>query len=472
MAEYTHGVYGVLKDSVIAAAKDASTAAVAIGTLPVHLVANSAELVRTPLPMDNAAAKDQYGYCSNWSDYTLCEVMQGFFGGTSGNVGGLYCINVLDPSKHKASSGGSETIGFTNGVGYLDDVDAIVSTIEVEGASSVSAAYSTGTERIVITAEGLSASSATVTYDKVDPSKVTASDVREAVALIDDLYPLLNVIPNVIIAPGWSDDDSVYNAMIAKAQAIDGRFFAFVLADVAASAKTIDEALEWKLANSRASKFSKVCWPCAKQAGGAVYHLSTLFAREMLKSDAAHGGVPYATASNTKLTGVESVCLADGTAVRMYQDDGNKLNEYGISSVIAWGGQLRLWGGHTAGYAFGADNEASAIFDTNVRMLCYIINSFITEWADEIDKPMTKALQDTVLFTEQSKLDGLVAMGALTGNPKVSFLSSSNSTTDLVNGEFTWDLSATPTPQFKTARAVVAYSTEGFNAYISDGEVA
>ena len=105
-------------------------------------------------------------------------------------------------------------------------------------------------------------------------------------------------------------------------------------------------------------------------------------------------------------------------------------------------------------------------------MLCYIINSFILEWGDEIDQPMTKALQETVLFTEQSKLDGLVAMGALTGNPTCSFLASSNPMSDIVEGNFTWDLSATPTPQFKTARAVVAYSTEGFNAYISDGEEA
>lgn len=471
MTEYTHGVYGELKDAVIAASGDATTAAVAIGTLPVNLVADWSAMVGVPLKMDNASAKDSFGYCSDWSKYTLCEVMQAFFGGASGNVGGLYCINLLDPAKHKAAAKGEQTVAFKRGVGYLSDTDAIVSSIAVEGAEAVTAYYNAASEKIVINASGLSAETAKVTYDKVDPSKVEAQDIVGAVAVLDDLYPMLNAVPNIVIAPGWSDDDSVYDAITDKVQAIDGRFFGFAVADAPTSVKTIDAALEWKVSSGRDSKFSKVCWPCAKDADGAIYHASTLFAREMVKKDAAHGGVPYVTASNTALD-LEAVCLPDGAPVKMYQEHGNQLNEYGISTIIAWGGQIRLWGGHTAGYAFGADNEASSIFDTNVRMLCHIINSFILEWGDEIDQPMTKALQETVLFTEQSKLDGLVAMGALTGNPKCSFLASSNPMSDIVEGNFTWDLSATPTPQFKTARAVVAYSTEGFSAYISDGEEA
>ena len=204
---------------------------------------------------------------------------------------------------------------------------------------------------------------------------------------------------------------------------------------------------------------------------GVVYHLSTLFAREMVRNDTLNDGVPYASASNTSIAG-GGVCLADGTAVKMYNEHGNQLNEYGISTAIAWGGEVRLWGGHTAGYAYGDSNqEASAIFDTNIRMLCYLVNNFQTRWISKIDKPMTLSLKETILFTEQAILDGLVAQGALVGEPKIEFLPSSNSQGDLIQGEFTWDLSVTPTPQFKMARAVVAYTTDGFDAYItSEGE--
>ena len=68
-------------------------------------------------------------------------------------------------------------------------------------------------------------------------------------------------------------------------------------------------------------------------------------------------------------------------------------------------------------------------------------------------------------------LDGLVAQGALVGNPTVSFNPANNTQGDIVQGEFTWDFDATPTPQFKAARAIVAYSTEGLSAYVvSEGE--
>lgn len=470
MSEYTHGVSGSIKDAVIAASGDATTATVAIGTLPVNLMSDWSGMVGAPLRMDDASAKSSYGYSSEWGKYTLCEVQQAYFGSEQGNVGGLFCINVLDPAKHKAEEGGSETVGFSKGTGYLSDPDAIVSTIKVAGATGVTASYDAARERIAITAEGVSGDSAKVTYDKVDPSKVKPADVVAAVAAVDDLYPLLNVVPNIVIAPGWSSETSVYDAIEAKVRAVDGRFIGFALADIPGTQATVEKALEWKLANGYDSKYTKACWPCAKDADGNVYHASTLFAREMSKKDAANGGVPYATASNTALE-LESLCLEDGSAVRIYQEQGNQLNEYGVSTLIAWGGTVRLWGGHTAGYAFGKDGlEMTSVFDTNVRMLAYVVNSFILEHGDEIDQPMTLALKDSILFTEQSKLDGLVAMGALTGSPKAAFLPSSNPSGDIAEGSFTWDLSATPTPQFKSARAVVAYSTEGLSAYISDGE--
>ena len=103
-------------------------------------------------------------------------------------------------------------------------------------------------------------------------------------------------------------------------------------------------------------------------------------------------------------------------------------------------------------------------------MLCYLVNSFQLRWIDEIDQPMTFALQETILFTEQSQLDGLVAQGALVGTPVISFIPSHNPASSIVQGEFVWDVAATPTPQFKAARAVVAYTADGLDAYIVTNE--
>ena len=78
---------------------------------------------------------------------------------------------------------------------------------------------------------------------------------------------------------------------------------------------------------------------------------------------------------------------------------------------------------------------------------------------------MTLALRDTILNREQEKLDVLVAKGALIGSPSVEFLETNNATTDMMNGDFRWDISATITPPLKSATGVVCYTDAGFSAY-------
>ncbi len=73
-------------------------------------------------------------------------------------------------------------------------------------------------------------------------------------------------------------------------------------------------------------------------------------------------------------------------------------------------------------------------------MLMHITNSFQREWSPKIDEPMTRALKDQIINREQEKLDGYVSMGALIGEPKILFLESENSTTDIMNGDFRWDI--------------------------------
>lgn len=468
MTIYLHGTYGVLKDAVIQSAEEASTAAVVIGTLPVHLLPDYDGTVGTPLIMSNAAAKETYGYSSDWEDFTLCEAVQAFFAGGN-NIGPIYAINVLDPDTHVASTTVEASVTFTGGVATLADGLAIAKTIKITGVSDLSVEWDYAAEQYVLSS-ATATGTKTATYTRVNPDAVTAAQVASAVSAVDDIFPIYNVIPSLLLAPGWSQVPAVYDALCAKAQSIDEHFYAFVVADLDASdADSAADAIALKATNLMSSKFSKVCWPMVADAAGTIYHLSTLFAREMVSNDLERDGVPYATASNTVIS-LAKVCLADGTVVRMYAEDGNDLNEHGISTAIAWGGKLRLWGGHTAGYEFGVANDATAIFDTTMRMMEWVLNEFQTAWIDRIDEPMTIALRDTIVASEQDKLDGLVASGALVGSPSVTFLQTSNDDSDLIEGNFTWDFAITPTPQFKSAKAVVAYTAEGLNAYITEAQ--
>lgn len=468
MPNYLHGTYGVFKDAVVQSAEEGSTAAVVIGTLPVHLLPDYDGTVGTPLKMSNASAKETYGYVSDWEDFTLCEAVQAFFAGGN-NIGPIYAINVLDPDAHRAATSVEAEVTFSGGVATLDDSLAIAKTIAISGVSDLAVEWDYAAERYMLrsaTATG----TRTATYRRVNPDAVTAAQVASAVSAVDDIYPAYNTIPSLLLAPGWSQEPAVYEALCSKAQSVDEHFFAFVLADLSTTqATTAEAAVALKATNAMSSKFSKVCWPMVSDGAGATYHLSTLFAREMVANDLERDGVPYATASNTVVS-LAKVCLADGTNVRMYAEDGNDLNEHGISTAIAWGGKVRLWGGHTAGYEFGAANDATAVFDTTMRMMEWVLNEFQTAWIDRIDEPMTIALRDTIVASEQDKLDGLVAQGALVGNPTVVFLQTSNEESDLIEGNFTWDFAITPTPQFKSAKAIVAYTSEGLNAYITESQ--
>ena len=468
MASYLHGTYGALKDAVIQSAEEASTAAVVIGTLPVHLLLDYDGTVGVPLKMINASAKETYGYSSDWESFTLCEAVQTFFAGGN-NIGPIYAINVLDPDTHRAATSIEASVTFTAGSAALDDNLAIAKTISISGVSDLKVEWDYAAEHYVLSS-ATATGTMTAVYRRVDPTAVTAAQVAAAVSAVDDIYPAHNVIPSLLLAPGWSQEGAVYDALCSKAQSIDEHFFAFVVADISTEdATTAAEAITAKATDVMCSKFSKVCWPMAADAAGTLYHLSTLFAREMVSNDLERDGVPFATASNTPIS-LAKVCLADGTAVRMYAEDGNDLNEHGISTVIAWGGKLRLWGGHTAGYEYGAANDATAIFDTTMRMMEWVLNEFQTAWIDRIDEPMTIALRDTIVASEQDKLDGLVASGALVGTPTVTFLQTSNDDSDLIEGNFTWDFAVTPTPQFKSAKAVVAYTAAGLNAYITESQ--
>ena len=78
---------------------------------------------------------------------------------------------------------------------------------------------------------------------------------------------------------------------------------------------------------------------------------------------------------------------------------------------------------------------------------------------------MTPQDKDAILNFEKQKLDTLLGIGALIGTPTVEFLESANPTSDMMNGDFVWDISATPTPPFKSGTVRVCYTDEGFQSF-------
>ena len=487
---YKHGTYGEFAASIAGVATQSGTLAVYVGTAPVNLIRGyaDADIVNAPVLLkDFAAVKRYMGYSDDWTTFTLCEAFKAHFDNTAGNAGPIVAINVLDPTTHKALEQTTTALTFVNGRATLNSDKIILDTLaladKVEG-TDYSVDYDFTKSQVIIDSIGNTKITGTVnaSYYDVDASKIEAADIVGGVTakgvytglgVVGLVYPELNFIPNLIVAPGWSEVPEVYNAMITAGTKINGHWDAFVLADIPVMDDSdpvddVDAAIEWASENGYNNERTKICWPQFATAQGEIYHGSTLFAWRQQLVDAEHNGIPMETASNKSVPIARQYFGASSSNRGFDQSRANDLNEKGISTAVYWGGQWVLWGGHTAAYTFGAITDRRTIFDNNIRMMMYITNTFQQEWALTIDEPMTRGLADTIKNREQEKADALVAVGALIGTPVVSFEETTNSTSELVEGNFVWDISGTPTPQFKSGTMRVAYTDAGFDTYFGE----
>ena len=493
--EYLYGAYGKLGQTIARNAVQAGTVPVYVGTAPVNLIKGYKKLgiVNTPVKLSNLPnAQQTIGYSNNWEKFTLCEAISAHFNNILGNIGPVYVINVLDPDINRKTQEDATNINlvFSNGQATIKSDTIILDTLALEGfaegvdylvdynyTSGIAVIKSIGAEKIDGT---VSASYLDVDFDGIDADAivggVTASGEYSGLGVLQLLYQEYYQVCNLLMAPGWSHIPKVYNAMLTAAEQINGHWDAFVLADIplereedgeTISIQTIDEAKDWKLQNGYNSERSKVFWPMGKDNSGKVYHLSTLAAVELMRIDYIHASVPLETCGNKQIPVVKQYFGKSSKNKGFDQITSKELTSNGISTCVFWGGNWVLWGDHTAAYAYGADVDPRAIFDVSMRMLFHITNSFQREWGIAIDKPFTKQLRDRIINREQEKLDALVAQGALIGNPTVLFLESNNSTEDMMNGDFRWDIPVTPTPPLKSATVYVAYTDEGFLAYFN-----
>ena len=172
--------------------------------------------------------------------------------------------------------------------------------------------------------------------------------------------------------------------------------------------------------------------------------------------DAANSDVPFEGASNYELPGdIVSISTA------FSREDGNACNAAGVD-VIIYDDGYKLWGDYLSSYDLEGTTDADGIFIQQQRMLQYLRASFCAQWKSAIDRSFTRQLRDTIIATEQAKLDRLVAMGALIGNPKIEFLPADNPSADLLQGHFFWRVEVSPALPLTSAKLSVAYTDSGY----------
>jgi len=483
---YKHGVYGELMPTTDKVTpRGGVTLPVYFGVAPVHQLADYSGAVNKPvLVQSDNEAVTKVGYNdANWAEFDLCEAIYAHFKNEIQPIGPIVLVNVLDPDTMKKTAQ-SANVTLVNGQGYIDNDKVILKSAAIAGKVAgvdFSASYSTdGTKVLIKDLKGTLVSPVTVTFDEVDLTLVTktkiiggtdANGVRTGLAVVALVYQMLNKVPTILDAPNWSHLPEVDAALKAAAQKINGHWFAWVNSNLDATdtgAKTINTAQTWKTTNSYIGNGEAPCWPLAKK-GTRKFHLSTLATVSMQQTDYANDGIPFETPSN-KAIDITGLCLADGTDISFDQVQANDLNNKGIRTATFWGGRWVLWGPHTGAYEYGKDIDVRDKFDSNVRMLYYLINDFQLKNGLTVDKPMTRSRVETILNDYQEHLDTLIGRGALLYGT-IQFTETSNQTSDIVEGDFVFDLATTVVPVGKSLTAKVQYTTKGITTLFG-GELA
>lgn len=488
---FRHGVYKQeVPTSLTSPVQTDSGLPVIIGTAPLHLAENGLSNVNKPQLIYNyAEAVNLFGYSDDWNKYTLCEFMYSQFALFA--MSPCVLINVLDPSRHKeaVSSREYEIVGGMVNLGadvVINDESFVVATLNEESERVIhtlgrdySVDYdASGNAILTVIAGGALAGQSTVlmSFTKIKPEMVTASDIiggvdastgeYSGIELVGSVFPRFRLVPRLIGSPKWSELPEVAAVMRAKAENINGIFTALAVVDIpsdTAGADVYTEAPEWKNRNNYMSERQIVCWPKVK-LGDKVYHLSTQLIGLMNQVDSAHEDVPYESPSN-KLLQMDSCVVASGRECDLGQEQANYLNGEGIVTALNWIGGWRAWGNRTGVYP--ANTDPKDMFIPIRRMFDFIGNRFILKFWEKVDNPADTRLIRTVVNSFNVELNGYAAQGAILGG-RIEFLSTENTTTDLMDGKLRFHIYVTPPPPAEQIIGVLEfdpdYVSELFNA--------
>ncbi|WP_163538304.1 phage tail sheath family protein [Gracilibacillus sp. YIM 98692] len=450
---YKHGIYVTENPTTFEQPiKSLASQQVVFGTAPINLAEDIDAAVNEPVLARNfEEAKAKLGYSENWSDYTLCEVMDASF--KQIKVGPVVFVNVLDPSTHIQNIT-AEEVQVNNQEAKVEKEGILLNSLVVKSSDGATTYeedldYLAGFDNdgyVVISilddgSIGSSVSSLQVDYDQLDPSQVTNEDViggydestntYKGIEIVITIFPKLDVVPTILFAPGFSQYSDVGSVLVAKSESINGSFKTENVLDLEGS--TIDDAIADKSTKQYDDKSSILCWPKAK-INGKTYHYSSVVAAVLSRTDAENENVPYQSPSNKRIP-VEAMVNDNDQEIFLDQVQGNRLNGKGIVTAVSMRG-WRVWGNNTAMY----DDEMDSIPDPKDRFIAirrmfnWWGNSFILNYFDRVDDPTSYRLIESVVDSENIRANGFQARGQIAG-AHIEFREQDNPTSQIMDGK-------------------------------------
>ena len=125
---------------------------------------------------------------------------------------------------------------------------------------------------------------------------------------------------------------------------------------------------------------------------------------------------------------------------------------------------MKSWGGRMSAYPSNTDPKDCQ--DAIRRFMNWYQNTFILTYFQKVDNPLTRRQIQTILKSEQIRLDGYTAREMILGG-SISFDESDNPTTDLIDGIARFHLRITPPPANREIDGIFEFDTDNLSVLFS-----
>ena len=367
-------------------------------------------------------------------------------------------VNVFDPTSHtsqvtdeaKTIASGKLKLGFAPiGAVTVKDNAGAASTLVLGTDYSIDA-Y--GNFQVLSSAAAAAdATTLKFSYKKLNAAAITGSvivgaidgttELRTGMKLLDECYSTFGFNPKIIVSPGYTSLSSVAAALESAATKFKGIYYIDAPFGITPSAAIAGRGVGGTINFNTASRRAELLYPYAKSydvatEGDLAYPLSAFKAALRIKVDIEEGyWVSDSNHAIGAITGIERVIEFNPN------DSGcvaNQLNGAGISTLVQnYGTGFKSWGNRSAAFPTDSDKRN---FICVQRVNDMVIESMAISAANEdLDKPITQAFIDYLLFKGNSFISKLIQDGALYPGSKLSYVTADNTPEELAAGHIVFE---------------------------------
>lgn len=456
-ASYLHGVETIELERGTRPIRSVRTAVIGlVGTAPIWEVDASARSTNEPVLITNPVdAAKRFGTAR--SGYTIPQALRAIFDQGAGIV---VVVNVFDPAKHKTAVASAPSAFDSKGVITLPHQG--VAAVAVKSAEG-DITYLEGTDYTVDAVAGVIRrveggqlaieDQVQVSYDRPDPSEVTAVEVIGAVDVggkrggmkaLAESAGRYGFAPKLLISPVYCTQQSV--AAELEAQATSLRGVALVDAPIGT---TVDGTIAGR-GSAGAINFQSasdrviLCYPHVRVYDPAanlevLEPLSQRLAGVIAARDLELGY--WWSPSNAEIRGIIGLERQLTAGINDPSSEVNRLNEAGITTVFTgFGAGFRSWGNRSAAHPSLTHPRNFVAVRRTADILHESIEGAMLQF---LDQPITDALVDSISESVGAFIRTLIGRGALIDG-SCTFDPAKNPPAEIAAGHLTFDVSFMP----------------------------